>query len=216
MKRKLVMIAAVVALSVAVSAQAVPIDPLTVEYILAVDANGPGTFTITADVSLDNGGLATYGIELSGFDTLDNLGPMVNGMDITWASWVMGFTMFRSAANDVQLAAAQDTVTVGAVMVYGFGQSAGTLIPPAGWAVGPTPIMVQEDYDAPLLLAEGTYTGSFGLDNVVSYTAVVFEADSGTDAIGIPQGLNVIFTPEPATMSLLLIGAVGALVRRRR
>lgn len=217
MKRKLVMIAAVVALSVAVSAQAVPMTALTVEYILAVDANGPGTFTISADVSLDNGGLATYGIELSGFDTLTNLGPMVDGLaGPTYAAWKMGCTMFRSGANAPQLAGAQDTVTVGATIAYGFGQYAGSLLPPAGWSVGPTPTIVQAEYGAPLLLAEGTYTGSFGLENVVSYTAVVFEADAGTAAIGIPQGLEVIFTPEPATMSLLLIGAIGALVRRRR
>ncbi|NQU76028.1 MAG: PEP-CTERM sorting domain-containing protein, partial [Planctomycetes bacterium] len=127
-----------------------------------------------------------------------------------------GFTMFRSIANDPQLAAAQDTVTVGAVMVYGFGQYASNILPLGGWSAGPPHTEIQAVYGAPLLLAEGTYTGSFGLDNVVNYTAVVFAADSGTDAIGIPQGLEVIFTPEPATMSLLLIGAVGALVRRRR
>ncbi|NQU75125.1 MAG: hypothetical protein HQ546_02280, partial [Planctomycetes bacterium] len=147
MKRKLVMIAAVVALSVAVSAQAVPVTALTVEYILAVDANGPGTFTIVADVALDNGGLATYGIELSGFDTLNNVGPMVDGFaGPTYVPWTMGFNMFRSAANDPQLAAAQDTVTIGAVMVYGFGQTAGNILPPGGWAVGPPHTEIQAVY----------------------------------------------------------------------
>ncbi|NQU75600.1 MAG: hypothetical protein HQ546_04695 [Planctomycetes bacterium] len=141
----------------AVSAQAAP----TVTYTLVLDSEGPGTFQITADVSQgDNAGLAAYGMDVVGFSTMTNLGPMVDGLaGPTYTPWKNGFSMamIRSAANFSPLGGSQDTITEGAVMVYGFGQTAGDLTPPGGWSPGPAYTEVQPIYGASLVLASGTY-----------------------------------------------------------
>lgn len=219
MKKILVSMAMAMAIVMfaAVSAQAAP----QVTYTLVIDP-GPSTFQITADVSSgDNAGLATYGLEVVGFSTMSHLGPIVDGLSgPTYTPWKKGFTMFRSADNSSPLGAGQDTITEGAVMAYGFGQTAGDLTPPAGWSVGPTPIQVQPVYDATLVLATGTFPVGVNPSWGQAATGVLFAEVGSKATIGAGQGvlvdLQTVIVPEPATMSMLALGGLAALIRRRR
>ncbi len=69
---------------------------------------------------------------------------------------------------------------------------------------GTTPM--SKTWAAPLLVAEGTGTPSFG-----AASANVLK--TGMDAT---EAASVVLIPEPATMALLSIGGIAALIRRRR
>ncbi|NQU75795.1 MAG: PEP-CTERM sorting domain-containing protein [Planctomycetes bacterium] len=209
---KKILVSMAILMFAAISAQAAP----AVTYTLVIDP-GPGTFQITADVSQgDNAGLATYGMDVVGFSTMSNLGPMVDGFADGFLPCTKGFNLFRSADNVSPLGAGQDTITPGAVLVYGFGQAAGDISPPGGWAVGPPHTEVQSVYDATLVLASGTFPVGVNPSWGQSAAAVVFAQEGLQDTMGVTAELVTVIIPEPATMSMLALGGLAALIRRRR
>ena len=131
-----------------------------VTYTLEIDPSG--SFEVSALVSAgDNAGLAMYGVEFVGFDTLVNLGPRLKGLDqVDQSTYDVGFNLFRSAGDDPQLGGSQNTIT-GTIMAFGIGQSAGDLHDVLGPLGNPTDLAgtVQPVYGAEVLLASGTYSG---------------------------------------------------------
>ncbi len=143
----------------------------TVDFTL--DAASDGTFDLFADVSQgDNAGLSFVGVELLGIDTIQNLAPMVAYDEVEFEPH--GFHYFRSPDDDPTLVAVQ-AVTNPDSLVYGFGQTAGSL--PSGYGE------VQPNYGAPLLLATGTYTDPGALDMGDVMANVLVETGSN-DVIG--------------------------------
>ena len=158
------------------SAQASPTANVNLTY-------GGGTFEVHVSVSTgDNAGLALYKIPLTGFDTLTNVGPM--GIGVGSFGVASGFTTVRSGDDVSPLVASQDLAGAGQPdqIVYGFGQTGGTL--PAGGLA-----YVQQNYGAPLLVGQGTYSGAApGLDSSDpgGIRLVVFNHEQNRDVSEIP------------------------------
>jgi hypothetical protein len=154
---------------IATSAQAA-----TVTYIL--DKSVPGTFTLWADVSSgDNQGLALYSVPLLGSVTAFNsVSPVLFSAG---DGSLVGFDQLRTADGagpivNPEIVGAQN-VTGGATtahLISGFGQESSSWVakgkagfpsdPTADIAWGATPLVTNlGNYDNPLRLATGTYTG---------------------------------------------------------
>lgn len=176
----------------------------TVTYTLSL---GPGTFDLFASVSTgDNAGLATFGVPLSGgITSLDNVSPFgqfaVGGL----GSGPIGFSEFRSPDSGTSVFGAQLTIpSPTPYLVYGFGQTAGDLSLDKS-IFGDSE---QLQYDAPLLLATGTWDGtepSFDLQSL-DLVANVFVNDQGAQTMAAQVLTSVIPVPEPSTLVLLGVG----------
>src|SRR5688572_5059598 len=140
------------------------------------------TFEIYAEaLGSDNFGLASYNLLLNGTITsLDHRSPNLVFANGPNGAGPAGFTLFRSADNAATLGASQDTVAPTPNLIKGFGQTANSF---AG--LGMTPLVPTTDpvsWDARLLIASGTYTGSNPTFNVgsVEVFAHVFSSAQGT------------------------------------
>ncbi|NQU74866.1 MAG: hypothetical protein HQ546_00960, partial [Planctomycetes bacterium] len=109
----------------------------------------------------DNAGIASYGVRLTGHDTLVNVGPYVEGWNKDYTRVLRDGFVWRgiNCVGDLELAGTQNTIHDGVNLIYGFGQTAGDLTPPEGWPAVPEHEELQAVYEAPLLLAHGTFTG---------------------------------------------------------
>ena len=170
------------------------------EATVSVVNVGGGNYEVTIAVANTPGiyGIASFAIELVGAATISNMAPMAGFIDPNNAFQPApgaGFTILRSAANIALLTGSQDTVdslTPDTHRHYGFGQTTGDLAASYGAGL----IMntsVQPAYGAPGKVAEGSGRPTLGQENRV-----------------------MIFVPEPATMSLLGLGGLVTLLRRKR
>jgi hypothetical protein len=126
--------------------------------------NGVGTWDLYASASVDdNFGLASYKASLVNATTILHrapralLSPDPSGIDPE--PQPAGFTLLRTANNNSPITASQDTVGPTPYIIKGFGQTPGSLpggIFPATTVFPPTG---QLTWGAPLLIAEGTYSG---------------------------------------------------------
>jgi len=177
----------------------------TVSYTLDVDGNA-GTWRLFGAATLgDNTGIATVGVSLLNIDTPVDL-QLPTSMFVPGDIPVQAFTDFRSDANPIS--GSQDTFG-GAGIVYGFGQFGGTLdLPPAN-------AFVQQNYNAKLLIAQGTYDGQGTKPSFSDASAMVF-----TDMLGFDIHQPLIETavvPEPGSVLLALLAlGTGVLSRRQR
>src|SRR5262245_5006390 len=125
------------------------LNAATVTYDLQVQNT---TFSLYASASLgDNFGIAAYGVPLAGgILSVDHTSPnaTANG---TFGTNPIGFTLVRSADNDLGIHASQDTIGPTPYRVNGFGQSAGNLASVSG--VTSLTGAEQPSYGAPLLIA---------------------------------------------------------------
>ena len=130
------------------------VDFLPPSATLRLDANTTDkTFRLTASVpQLNQFGLSEFEVDLLGVESIRNLAPK---SDFTTSEGTsLAFTDDRSEDNQLPISAKQkNPVRELESVVLGFGQTAGSL-PGAGTGEGE----VQPSYDAPLLLAEGTYS----------------------------------------------------------
>lgn len=201
----------------------------TVHYTLDLQGPGLGNFALYADVSLgDNAGLAVFGVPLTGTVlTLDNASPQVTFAQKAGPpafNGTVGFTNIRSAdvgGLDPTVVGAQDTVNAAAPnnLVYGYGQTADSF---AGQ--GFVPVFGEEGspWAAHLLLATGTYDpvlGTLGFNTgSTDLVANVLAQEGSAAAPSADVTTQVIpFIPEPATVTLLGLAAIGifGFLRRR-
>jgi hypothetical protein len=215
---------AFIALAVCCFAGAVRATPI-VTYTLAIDSNGPGTFSVFADDSVgDNAGLASYAVSLFNISTVTNMAPKVIYDDGVGGDTNAGFTLFRSTNGSAldptkdPVTGSQDTVGAAgpAIIIYGFGQSADNFAAhdpnkPNGSELG----LVQNSWAAHLLLITGTYAvgGPAPQFGPGPSTAQVFVSNTSTDSVSATVVTQV---PEPSLGILLLAGALGVGASRRR
>ena len=148
----------------------------SVTFIIDASAND-GTFDVFADVSLgDNAGLSFYVIQFDGTnDDLVDQGPRaVNSVNFS----PQGFYLNLLTGPDQQRLARGMWPLNPSTLVYGFGQTPGSLLNPVGI---PGDSLQQPDYGAPLWLGSGTYTDINSLE-VLEAVANTWDAEGGTAA----------------------------------
>jgi predicted esterase len=213
--------------------------PPTVVFRLDVDTQAH-RFRVWADVDDSHAvGLYSYSIDLDGADTVQNLGPKSDFSPVAGTS--LGFIAGRSGENVFPVTGQQAAVIGSDLTVEGFGITSGTL-PGAGTGTGE----VQASYDAPLLLAAGTYTDLATLDfsdrissrNFLSVNARVISAGTDNSEFAVTytqryhdgqliyrRGDHVEFypwlfsqrlVPEPSTGVLCWLGMASVTVLRKR
>ena len=167
----------------------------TVTFTLDL-SGAAGTFTLTAGASAgDNGGIASYGIPLTGVATLNHRSPFI----VSSANFApSGFSNLRSADDVANVFAGQALTGPAANYLYGIGQSpnsfAGLGIPKAG-APDPT---ADEVWVAPVVIATGTYAAGGTLPSFLPPTADLFSnlfTTSGDSANKIGATVNTIVIP---------------------
>ncbi len=151
----------------------------TVNFIVDASADD-GTFDVFADVSLgDNAGLAFYLVQFDGTnDDILDLGPRAIN-SATFAP--QGFSLNLLTGTDQQrINRGQNSLSL-PTLVYGFGQTAGSLLNPVG---APGDSLEQPDYGAPLLIGSGTYAdiGALTVLNAVANTWDVSGETGATQA----------------------------------
>ncbi len=180
---------------------------------LDLQDHGDGTYDLYASSSLgDNFGIVYYNIELVNILTAVHQSPM--GSNLSYIP--TGFTGAGvNLSADGALFSYQDTnsATAPGTLLYGIGQTAGTINMPVGPPSRGVP------WTAPVRLASGTYDQGGPAPAWVdddTLTVVNVFAQEWTEG-GIPSGLAVraLVVPEPATMVLLALGA-GLMVTLRR
>lgn len=177
------------------------------------------SFDVMATVSTDNAGLQSFCINFGpNVLTLANDAPQApiwDGSDFGTIEQI-GFSLGRApnVSFPLQLAAAQDITKGAAYMVFDVGQLPG----PAAWPAAPFPNTkvylggVPAAIPAPTKIGHGTCTNPIAIADVTAAGANVFDNDSGVGN----TAATVDVVPEPATMSILVIGGLGMLLRRRR
>jgi len=177
-----------------------------VTYTLEIQPNA-GTWQLFGEASLgDNGGLAGVAVPLVNVDFPVDLqlpeGRLIQdpGIDVGTEA----FFVNRDPMSPV--GGAQDTIG-GMGIVYGFGQTSGML------SIGNT--FVQQNYDAKLLIAQGTFDkqgplpsfGAIGASNVFM---------DNTGAATMDANPNyVVAIPEPSSCLLMIAGAAVTFAGRR-
>ncbi len=151
--------------------------PATVVYSLDVDTAGK-TFQLWVSAETQKTrGLGIVHVDLVGADTVTNVLPKMDFSSATGTS--LGFTEQRSGADEFPIYGRQKFRSDDENNIEGLGQFSGTL-PGAGAGTGE----VQATYEAPLLVAQGTFTD---LDTLDFSSEFVRRNVSAVNALMIPQ-----------------------------
>ena len=187
----------------------------TYEVFMAVDANDPDNGV--------NAGIASYSIPLSGVDTVDHVSPTNPAAlnSATFGVGAIGFGGFgRSSADDPTLTASQDTISGNGMIVYNMGISGGDGLTGAGPA--PSNVFapwVQQSYEAPLLVATGTWSGSTPsfLSGLSINLFDQLQDESTFAATAIRSEVLTAAIPEPSAFAFVALASVlGLSLRRKR
>ncbi len=180
--------------------------------------SGAGTWQLHASSSLgDNSGIASFNVPLQNVLTSNNVSPFAQVVTVPDNFNTAGFSELRTSLPAV--GASQKLVpTPTPNLIYGYGQEDSSFGEKG--ITGIAGASSQIDWDAVLLLAEGTY------DPLTQTPAVNFQApglsiltfnnnsSAQVSAAAIVDGGAI---PEPSTMALLglaMVGAIGFLRRR--
>jgi hypothetical protein len=159
---------------------------------------------ISAVYANDNAGIAGFTINMKDVSTATMAGP--KGFDFAAGMITRGFilqgTTFDASTSEYEILGGQSTIDPN-TLLYGIGQSAGAII-------GLPPQIPNTPYDNPVVLASGTFAAG-KTPTIVSGSANVFTATGAVTA----SAATVVIVPEPVTLTLLGVGAL-ALLRRRR
>jgi len=189
-----------------------------VTYTLEVDP-GPGTWQLFGEASLgDNQGLALVSVDLVNIDFPVDLQLPQSRFQVGMTDvGIEGFFGSRVDSGS-PIGATQDTAANSGV-VFGLGQSGGSL----SNLLGAT-FFVQQNYDAKLLIAQGTFDNSLGAPlpwyGPGGSANVIDNVQDGTGAVELVQASlvkNSLVVPEPSSLALLCLGVMaGVGVIRRR
>ena len=193
---------------------------------LQIDTDGPGTWSVYAEISGGTAGLSDFGLNVVGsggamVTDSTNMSPMAVDWDGSTLTQY-GFNEQRSDGwNGVGIVANQPSIYPGendperdAMVLQGVGISAGSQ---AGYIQSAV-------WDVPVLLAEGTYSLSspgeitvsgIPVWNLLSIVGSGWEGPGNLETASEVESDTEPVVPEPATLSLLVIGGL-ALLRRKR
>jgi len=171
----------------------------TVTYTLSINDDGTGNYcaghyAVYATDTTDNGGLASFEVNVGGAATINNVAPYAKdttltykdvGFDVNWAS-----TPPEGSQDTTDALKGETTV----LLVYGIGQTAGNLgsvLTNAGGATSAKKtVSTQAVYGAPVELVTGTFTsGTPSLTNTANDTGNVFIANGA----GTTQAPTIAF-----------------------
>jgi hypothetical protein len=215
-------------------------DPLTTAGGGATSTrSGAGTWHLYA---LDDGadlGIALYNVTMSGATAINHRSPVTTVQDENFDTFGAGFPAFRSATNANPILAGQLLVpNQTKYPITGFGVEASNfaakvaLLDPLASVVGPTvsgswgvylppqvaPRLTSNGLRNWVFLAEGAGTGV----NISQHSASVYltASSSAADATAAQTSVELLGgeIPEPASLTLVALGAVGVFGfgRRRR
>jgi hypothetical protein len=248
--KRLSLIAAAIAMCVAASSA----NATTIHYTLYLGqyAQGPGTFKVTASTDGDNQGIAAYSVQLvgnGGANILTTNHDSLRGTDVETASpggdpGPVGFTLLRTADKTggaatalMTISGSQDTTDPSAHIIYGFGQSSGSIASKglniAGGSVpegnnwggagvnGPGHTALPGEFE----IARGTYTpnANGGGTPAIGFPSPLGELvagstfnATGSTATTIAQVTTQVVVPEPATLGLGALSLLGCVFAARR
>lgn len=181
---------------------------------LRLDINPAGTWQILATASpasisdtvypSDNAGLAAFAINMKNITTSLMAAPKgFDGTKLTNAGFTLGGVTPDLATSEFEILGGQNTTDPN-TLVYGMGQVAGTIPGLAG-------VIPDTTWTQPVVVVTGTYVVGQQTPVIMGAQANVFTAAGGVTA----TDATVVIIPEPVTLTLLGIGAL-ALLRRRR
>ncbi len=187
----------------------------TVQYTMFIDSAGPGTWEVRAEASLgDNWGLQLVSVPLLNVDfPVTLVTPFLTYLDLNDTTVKTEGMDFFTVDDPSPIGASQD-ITKPSLLVYGFGQTAGTLtLPPNSNFITDR----NANYDASLLVATGTYNElgpALAFGDVLDASANVFPDAVGGNPVAATVEFSTVQVPEPgtsvlATFSLLSIWIAG-------
>ena len=202
------LLAVMMVLAIAGSASAA-----TVEYWIETDGSNFDIYCQITEYDADIKGLSLCKAEVS--DNIDDCTNMLPIVKAFGAFSKAGFTVLRSADDDPEIAAGQDTLgSIPTDVLAGFGlyEVDMTALYVDGTPMGYTYTFIPASGTAaqPLLVGSGTYSGT--APTLVDVSAYVIDDDS----VSGYSTADAVIVPEPITIGLIGVGAMGLLLRRRR
>ena len=183
------------------TAQVAPTPVVTMDLRLTPAS---GTWQVYASDTPDNSGISGFSMYVKDVLTATLAAPKGFDTGPVYRGFTVGGTTFDAQTTEFEVLGGQNSSDAASVL-FGIGQVAGSLtgIPPA---IPPTP------YEWPVLLASGTYNPAvtFNLSDI-NGIANVFKPQGSLEAMAA----QVVWIPEPLTVTLLGLGGL-ALLRRRR
>ena len=219
----------VVALAFVPAVQAAPMITYTIEY--AAD----NTFSVYMEASSgDNAGIASFTVPFGdAVLTVSNEAPAAGWYDgVGFVN--AGFSAPLRSTGGKTVYASQDTLTDGAPIMYGVGQqpvdftvganyepdAVGTLLTSTNPVSGPAVLIASGEYDPVAFTDINDWTQWLDMQSP-DFGGGVFTGEmnqsTGAPVVNTDDlDIMVNVVPEPMTMSLLAIGGLGALIRRKR
>ena len=182
--------------------------------VVSTMSTGANSFDVFLSDSLDNNGIASYGIPIVGdIVSIDhNSAWTAFAQDGGFVGGAAGFSFLRSADGVALVGASQDTITPTPHLIFGMGQVASDFASEGLNAVGGTPD--GGSWDVPMRIAS-VVTGPGGATVDISQDSGAF-ANVFIDTNGRAEAAVLTDIPEPGTLVLCGLSLIGIVTTRRR